>query len=66
MITNFPAFRNEVKKALIDHEWKCQDLAAATGYSIHSIYSVMNGGRCSDKMADKIIEVLELPKRLAT
>lgn len=66
MIKNFPTFRAEVKKALIDHGWKCKDLAVATGYSIHSIYSVMNGGRCSDKMADKIVEVLELPKRLAT
>ena len=66
MITNFTAFRNGVKKALIDHGWKCKDLAAATGYSIHSIYSVMNGGRCSDKMAEKIVDVLGIPKHLAT
>ena len=66
MMKNFSAFRNEVKKALIDRNWKYKDLATAIGYSVYTVNSVMNGGRCSDKMADKIVNVLELPKHLAT
>ena len=66
MIQDFPTFRNEVKKALIDHGWKYQDLANATGYSIHYINSIMNGGRCSEKLADKIVDVLKITKHLAT
>lgn len=63
---NLPAFSAAVRKSLIDHGWKCKDLAKATGYSIHYIYSVLNGGRCSDKLAEKIVDVLGIPKHFAT
>lgn len=66
MIANFPLFRAEVRKQLDLRNWKYRDLATAAGCSVHYINSIMNGGRCSDRIAEKIIDILEIPKHLTT
>lgn len=65
-MANFPLFRAEVKKALSLRNWRCRDLAKATGYSVSSVYNIMNGGRCSEKFARAITTVLDIPEYLAT
>lgn len=66
MMANFPLFRAEVKKQLDLRNWKYRDLATAVGCSVHYINSIMGGGRCSYKMAQKIADTLGIPKHLAT
>lgn len=66
MLSDFTMFRAEVRKAMDIRHWRCIDLAKATGYSINYIYSVLNGGRSSPKMTEKVVDVLGLPKHLAT
>lgn len=63
---NFLQFKAEVRKSLDLHEWGYKDLARETGYSIHYINSAMAGRYCSGKLAEKIVNVLELPKSLAS
>ena len=63
---NFIHFKAEVRKSLDLREWKYKDLATATGYSIHYINSALSGKYCSVKLAEKIVNVLELPKSLAS
>lgn len=58
MISNFTLFKAEVKKQLSLRNWKYKDLADTIGCSVHYINSIMGGGRCSEKIVDRIKEVL--------
>ncbi len=66
MVVNFPLFRAEVKKQLDLKGWKRKDLAAATGYSVHSINSAIRGVRQSEKLIGAIDDALNIPKYLAS
>lgn len=66
MMKNFHLFRAEVRKQLDLRNWKYRDLATAVGCSVHYINSIMNGGRYSDKIVEKIVDILRIPKHLAT